>query len=52
MSLNVQCAWCGQPTEVEYLYDRVVLHICRSCKSKELIVIPSIIAKPPTAGDS
>lgn len=42
MALDVICSSCGNPVEVEYRYDRVVIHQCPKCKAGV-----TIIAHPP-----
>lgn len=48
--LNVICDSCGQPVEVQYLYDRVILHQCPKCKAG-LTVVASRPYPAVTAND-
>ncbi len=41
MALYVICSSCGQPVDVEYRYDRVILHQCFKCKAGITVVAPS-----------
>ncbi len=43
MALDVICNSCGKPVEVDYLYDRVVIHHCSKCKAGI-----TVIAHPPS----